>query len=647
MARGIDVYQVVRSFAQRNKLAEIDYKAFAQSVQRQAKLADQAEPVFRDLSLNPDVILVPRLFLLAKEKKLVLQTAGNEIQSIILPERYAEAFLQEYARMDENPDVPFPDEDALKLAVPGEWIQTVSLDSDLGAVIEAKAEPAAPLYRITFPDGVRPLVLPAAFAAEKLLDYAMQKLRQYLRKGGNKDFMFNKLVVAFPGKEGQLKDQLGAVLTKPVEAVRGIMRSDSDFSYPFWAYFVSALKKDLDKKKDKTPEDWSYLQAALVCEFFVNHYKAKAQRSAEIEAALKGLDLALRKPPYYFGIDDILSFKDAKGSPLLGIFSKEDLEGKLREKSTRAEEGSLPELLLLSSSSRRVFVAKDKALLLTVKLLGEARSELRSRILEQWKQLLEDFRSCPAMADDSAFLAELGSQLQSRFPLLDSLVSSRLLPLVQQELAEAGELPPDIGRLFYKNDLAPLDELLNLDRKGLLTDAKMLLPFWYSVPILSGLARFFHRLGKERAEKDAARSRAARAAAEEAEEKAQAGKRGPTAKERRAEFEAAANRVAKELLPKDYGLEEYLRELEGRWNTLLNPEAKKNLSYDVDCLARDYLRSVVRTMGAGTLSAERIRNLGSSLADSPSLLKIKNHQALEAYLQLYMLKILGARVERQ
>ena len=66
MARGIDVYQVVRSFAQRNKLAEIDYKAFAQSVQRQAKLADQAEPVFRDLSLNPDVILVPRLFSLGR-----------------------------------------------------------------------------------------------------------------------------------------------------------------------------------------------------------------------------------------------------------------------------------------------------------------------------------------------------------------------------------------------------------------------------------------------------------------------------------------------------------------------------------------------------------------------------------------------------
>ncbi len=114
MGRGIDVYQLIRSFAHRNKLSELDYKTFAQAIQRQARLSDQSEPVYRDLALNPDIVLVPKLFLLAKDKKLVLQTIGNEIRSIILPEFYAEAFFQEYRRMDENPDVPFPDEDSLQ-----------------------------------------------------------------------------------------------------------------------------------------------------------------------------------------------------------------------------------------------------------------------------------------------------------------------------------------------------------------------------------------------------------------------------------------------------------------------------------------------------------------------------------------------------
>ena len=272
MGRDIDVYQLVKSFALRNDLIEFEYKVFAQAIQRQARLSDQSEPIYRDLALNPDIVLVPRLFLLSKDKKIFLQTNGNEIRSIILPDRFAEAFFQEYRRMDENPDVPFPDEDTLKIPVPGEWIQSIAVVTDLGALTESTAagptERPVPLYRITFPDGVRPLVVPSAFVPDKLLEYAILKLRQYLRKGANKDYMYNKLVNAFSGKESQLKDALGGVLAKHFEAVKGIVSSDSDFTYPFWAYFVSAVKKDLDKKKDKTPEDWSYYQSAILVEFY-------------------------------------------------------------------------------------------------------------------------------------------------------------------------------------------------------------------------------------------------------------------------------------------------------------------------------------------------------------------------------------------
>jgi|GEM_PF-598260 hypothetical protein len=653
MARGIDVYQLIRSFAHRNSLSELDYKTFAQAVQRQARLSDQSEPVFRDLALNPDTVLVPRLYLLSKDRKIVLQTVGNEIRSIVLPEHFAEAFFQEYHRMDENPDVPFPDEESLRISVPGEWIQSISVETDLAALSEAKgaegSERRVPLYKVTFPDGIRALVVPSAFVPDKLLEYAVLKLRQYLRKGANKDYMYNKLSYAFPGKEGQLKEALGAVLAKPFEAIKGIVRSDSDFTFPFWAYFVSAVKKDLDKKKDKTLEDWSIQRSAILAEFFANHYKGKAQRLQDLEAAMKSLDLCIRKPPYHFSIDEVLGFRDSKGSPVLGKFSKEDLESRIREKSTKAEDGALPELLIVSTSGRRAFVAKDKALLLAVRLIAEARSELRSKMLDQWKRLLEDFRSVPAMESDEAFLAELVAQVATRFPLLDALIRDRLLPLVRDEAAARGELPPDIEHFFYKDDLIPLDELLDLARKPLLVDAKILLPFWYSVPILSGLARLAHRLANGRREERAtARAQTTRQTLEGARaKKAPAGQRGLTAKERRAEFEEAARRIAKEILPRGRGLEEYLSELEGRWNTMLGAEAKKNLTYDVDSLARDYLRGVLRNMGTSSFTTERVKNLGSSLADSPTLLRIKNHQALELYLQLYMIKILGARVEAE
>jgi len=648
MARAIDVYQLVLSFAQRNNTSEFEYKTFLQAVQRQARLSDQGEPVFRDLAFNPDTVLIPKLFNLSREKKLVLQTLGDEIQSIILPQHFAEIFFQEYRRMDESADVPFPDEETLKVTVPGDWIQSISVETDLGSRSEATGGMHVPLYRVTFPQGIRSLVVPSSYLPGKLLEYAVLKLRQYLRKGANKEYMYNKLVNAFPGKENQLKEALQEVLTKHSDAAKGIQLSDSDFTFPFWAYFVSAIKKDLDKKENKTAEDTSYQQSAILCEFYVNYYKGKAQRVQDVEAAVKTLDVCIRKPPYYFTIEEILAFRDGKGAPVLGRLSHDELEARIKAKTTRAEDGALPELLVVAMSGKRVFVAKDRALLLAVKLIGEARSELRTRILDQWKRLIEDFESIPAMENDQDFLSELVLEVEACFPILDAMIRDRLLPLVRDEASARAELPPDLARLFYKDDLVSLDELLSLFRRSLLVDVRMLLPFWYSVPVFFDLARLLNRLAKRLERRGGRRAASAQELRGEARiiEKKPRGQKDLTSKERRAAFETAANRIAKELLPAGYGLEEYLLILEERWNTLLNPEAQKNLAYDVDCLARDYLRGVLRNMGGSSFTTARVKNLGSSLADSPSLLKIKNHQALELYLQLYLLKIVGARLDR-
>jgi len=644
MARDVNVYQLLRAFAHRNRLSEIEYRAFAQAMQRQARLADQAEPVFRDLSLNPDLVLAPKLLLLAKDRKISLQTVGNEIRSIILPEHFAEIFFQEYRRIDENPDVPFPDEDSLKTVVPPEWIRSLSLESDLGPASDKEPDASVALIRLSFPEGVRPLVIPTAFVPDKLLEYAVLKIRQYLRRGANKEYTQNKLLYAFPGKEMQLKDALTTILTKPFDALAELKRSSSDITYPLWAYLISAIKKDLEKKSDRTAEDQSIYQAAFLCEFYASHYRGKAQRVAELELALKALEGALRKPPYNFSIEEIEAIRDPKGVPLIAKIGHDQLEGRLHAKSTRAEPGSLPELLVLSAGGRRAYVATDRALHLAVRLLGEARAEIRSRLIEQWRRLLQDYRSSPAMADEDAFRKELEGQVAARFPLLDSLIASRLLPLVHDELAAKGEVPEDLDRFFYKGDLVPLEELLNVTRKGLLADARMLLPFWYSIPILSGIARLLRRLGQGGREKVAPRASTNKtvaapgrtAAAAPAEPKVQ------TAAQRRAEFAAAAIKVAQSLTPSGYNLDEYLRELEGRWNTLLSPESGANLREDVNSLVRDYLRGVLRTMRGEALTAERVKNLAASLADSPSLLRIKNHQALELYLQLYMVKVLGA-----
>jgi hypothetical protein len=641
MAKDIDVYQLVRSFAARNHLSEIEYRSFAQALQRQAKAADQAEPVFRDLSSNPDLVLAPRLVLLAKDKKLVLETSGNEIRSITLPERFTDAFLQEYRRIDENADVPFPDEDSLKLLVPGEWIQTISIDTDLASASDQPGKRSVPLFRITFPENVRALVIPSNFVPDKLLEYAVLKLRQYLRKGANKEYLQNKLLYAFPGRESQVKDALASVLTKPYEAIEELKRSTSDFTFSFWAYLISAVKKDFEKKGDKTGDDLSLFQASMLIEFYSNHFKGKAQRKADLELSFKALDGLVRKAPFNFSLDEILAFKDGKGVPLVTKLGHDVLESYLREKSTKAEPGQLPELLVISAGGKRAYVAKDKALLLAVRLIAEARADIRSRIVEKWRRLLEEFRSAAPMEGEEEFRNMLKAEVEERFPILDALVGSRLLPVIQEEARVRGDAAADLERFFYKNDLVPLEEILDLQRKDLLSDARMLLPFWYTLPIISDFVRLFRRMGRRKAERAAPARLAAKIVVEPGKQKP--GPEAPaSAGKRKAEFAAAAVKVAKELTPSGFSMEEYLRDLESRWNTLLNLEAKRNLSEDVNSLVRDYLRGILRSMKGDSLTVARVKSLAATLADSPSLAKIKNHQALELYIQLYMAKVLGA-----
>jgi hypothetical protein len=630
MARDIDVYQLVRAFAHKNGLTAVDYSVFAHAVQRQAGGSDQSEPLYRDLAINPDSVLVPRLYRLAKDKRLTLELVGGELVSIVLPEHFTDAFFTEYKRMEETPDLPFPDEEGLKLSVPPEWIQPVNLDTDLAHISDQETKATVPLYRLIFPGGIKSIVVPESFVPDKLLEYAMLKIRYYLRQGANREYIQNKLLYAFANKEAQLKDALGAVLTKPFEAIAEMKSSKEDFIYPFWAHLTSHVKLDLEKKQDKSAEDLAMYQAALLCEFYSGYYKGKAKRLIDLENAFRGLEVALRKPPYHFGLDDISGLRDNQGQPIQGRISVEDIEAFLRRKTTESENGGLPSFFVVATGQgRRVYIAKDRIFPLFFKLLGEARGETKNRFVGQWARILEDFRSSPAIDNDDDFRKELSAFIESRFPLLDAILKDRLLPLVHDEMAASGEVSADIARLFYRDELLAIDELLDLNRKALGTDARMLLPVWYSIPLFSAVLRFIRRHS---------RAKAPTSSAPQAPKPRDDSNK--TLKERRAAFAAAAAAVEAELVPSGYSLDEFLDELEGRWNNLLNPTAKADLREDVNSLVRDYFRNVIRTMKPSGVSTERIKSMASHLSGTPSLLKIKNHSALEQYVQLYMLKLL-------
>jgi len=634
MPQEIDVYHLLKTFAARNKMYVMQYLAFSQAIQRQAKSYDQSIPLYRDLSLHPDGVLIPRLFQLAREKRISLQAVENRIDLVMLPEAFTEVLYAEYRRMEENPDIPFPDEHSLKLSIPPEWIQAVSVESDLPALVALEGDKPVPIYRFLFPEGLKPLVVLSVAVGDKLLEYAGLKIRNYLRKGSNKDFIQQRLASAFSGKDRQLKDAMTAVLIRPFDALQEMRQGSGDFSYSFWAYLTSAIRKDLSGKGDPGPDDMAAYQASYIIDVFNNHYKGKAQVEQEKDTAFKTLSMLLHKPPYLFAVDDIVDFRDSQGRPLLGKYSREELEQWLRSRTTEAAEGVLPELLLFGVGQvKGKLIAKDTLLPYLFKALREARVVIKPLITYDWHKILADFGSSQSMDDDAAFVKELDARLAAQSPILTGILSTDLPALVYQEFRGVKDAPSELDRCFGGGTSAGSDVLLDLDRKSLLTDVRVLLPFWYSVPILSWIVSLFVRGAKRRS------VRRGRATIEpQLEASGSSANRTPNA--RAAEFSQMARAAEKKMLPPGQSLEEHLRSLSARWNTLLDPVAKANLTEDINSLVRDFMRATLRSMRPSSFTPERIETMAATLADRPNLLRIRNHTALEEYIRLYIIKLL-------
>jgi hypothetical protein len=192
--------------------------------------------------------------------------------------------------------------------------------------------------------------------------------------------------------------------------------------------------------------------------------------------------------------------------------------------------------------------------------------------------------------------------------------------------------------MFDRGKLLPWSELLMLDRNELLTDTRIMLPFWFTIPILSSIVAFF-RGPKKRKQK----ARVARAPEPELEE-LEAAPKGKTSKEikeqRRAELRGAAERVERKFVPEGSTLQNELSAQLDLWNRTLNVQVKDNLTEDVNSLVRDYVRRIIKSIKVSTFDAARVENLAQTLVDTPSLIKIKNRDALISYVELYILHLI-------
>jgi len=651
MANKVNMLTLLKLFAQRQNHALISFAEFCAYMQYYAQRHLHEVPELVIFLKNTESTLQKYLNKLETERSIMIVNADGPQKGIVVIPFFVDKYANRYREILNNPAIPYPLITDLPAHTPLEIVdrqQAAALltrlfdevqENEKTGKITAKKEDEKPtLYGLILPRDMPVILFPSETSVNILFDIAMAKIRQMLRKEEYHDYFLKKLRVTNPGKDISIKSFFTQFIQRPMEAMESIKNSGEVFY--FWGQLCFFIRQDYEKVKDYTQEDISVLQSIYLTEIAINYYKNKSQQLQQRDAALRVLEQLLDKPPYYFNKESIQGFSDSKGRKLLGQYSEEDLNDFLHTKTTAFSDNNLPELLTFKlHTGEYYYITKPKVIPLIIRLCSDARETIKDNLTKEWFALYKRFDSVPAMSDRKAFERRIEQELLVRAPVLYALLHSNFLSLIYYETLIAKEISKNTLNLFADGKLLPYSELLMLSRSEIVTDAKIMLPFWYTVPPISWIASLILR--PRRKDKKHAAEGTADTPVEttfvELQDNQSSG--NPVRAARRREFRSAAAEAEKTLIPPGSNLDRELASYINQWNPLLDKQLRANLTEDVNSLIRDYMRRTIRTLKASNFTVERIQNLAAVLIKTSALQKIKDKDALQMYVTLYIIRL--------
>ncbi|MDR0709785.1 MAG: hypothetical protein LBF77_06940 [Spirochaetaceae bacterium] len=635
MAQRTDLYTILLSYANKRHSPLIDVYGFIMFIEKYAKHYVRERPEWGKWTSEVGTKFWAELSPLVEKGKCKLLNGGSNGQVLIL-DFYFETVNKAYENPEANAELPFPDEQTLGIQVPADQIRELNINIDMGDYMEYPQKSDMPLIKIVFSESLGSALVLASYIPRRILEISVLKASSFLKVEHNSEYFFARLVNQFSGREPLLRDILAQIELKPKECFAHI-ETAGEFACLFWPAFCSLIRLELKKKNEFTAMDISVLQAALIIEFFVGYYRSITSRKKEREMALREIELRIERPPYAFTLKDIMKFTDATGRPLTDFYEQKDLDEFLKTRSSfddTVETGKqLPPLLIFHNRfDEQIFVSKTKVFPMITRMLGETRPQVKKAITARWSKVIREFAGEPAMENDRDFEKLVGHYVSQSAPTLMMLLDDKRLFLLQEELA-ASQGGIDSVKVYQASGTpTPLPALLMVNRKDLLIDVKIMLPFWYSIPVISSIIAFFKRLRNNKTKK-------ARASQEqEFQERENPVVHSPAPAY---DIKRVAMDYQMRAVPAGKTTEQYLREMEDLWRKVMDPEAKKQLVLDVHSQIKRKLKPILDARGNRKITTQSIDEMADSvIMVSPALTELNNSEKLHGYVALYITKLL-------
>lgn len=624
----------------KQKTPMIEYDQFADYIHRYAQHhMDENDELIPYCSADYRDTLQSEINNLLADRQIAITNIRNKDFLFAVP-YFIDKYNTMYASIEANVLVPLPSSKDLPKAVPEDILTKIPADEIIFSRLDKEEPSDRYLYAISFSKKLPELLFPSNYKIYTVIKLCLNKLQQLLSKEESHDYFLKKLTISNPGKELSIKTFFNQFCQNPEVALEQLKTTGDTFYY--WSQLGYFIKQDYTKLKDFTPEDISILQSVAVIEVATAYYKSRTAERIAVEAALETLDGLMKNPPYYYTMDNVLKLKDKNGIPLLGQYKEEQLKEHLKKMTTESIDNQLPQLLIFKTRDDvGYYIFKERVIPLIHRLANEVRNIIRESLIKSWFSKLQAYDSLLEMHDNAEFELCLEREISAVEPILQGLLDSAFLPVVCLEDQTPGHI------MYYRDgQLIPYSEILMISRQEILADAKLRLPFWYTIPVLSYFLKLiFGKNGgkKKKRSKDSVTledQNVKKAIEKETFKRRDEDDSIDPLKNRRRELRKAAFDMEAAFVPESSTLDRELKNYMHEWNDRIGKQNYDNLGEDVNSLIRDYMRKVLKTLRADSFNVERVKHLAESLVATPSMMKIKNHPALQRYIELYIISII-------
>ncbi|MCF7915022.1 MAG: hypothetical protein K9L66_07650 [Spirochaetaceae bacterium] len=603
-------------------------------------------------------------------------------QQVVYLKYFPHIIRKIYEEAKQTPESSFPNEDMLGETIPDAAVEVIEVKEHFVPLLKNLKGKNSTVFRLIFPEGIRSMIIIGELIHSQLLSMCVLKLRAYLALQKNSDYVINKIHGIFPHKEQPVKDLFSNIMTQREVAITTIADPD-DFTFQFWTHLSTFVVNEFREKANKLDREHGFSQACYLIGLFALHYKGLKKQKLEKEQALRHVQQGIKKPPYFYSFSDIYGMRDKVGTPISKRISQQELAHYLERKTTREKNGPLTDIVrLMSADKNEYYVSKERLLNLVLQRAQAFSRQVRAQYVKEWAEVLGDYKKLSMMNRRDLFQNDIWNRIMDQDPLLARLLQYELLFICLNETKPSKEVYIEANRIIDEKQqrLIPVDEILRLDPKRIIRDARTYLPLWKSIPVIGRIGVVLGKLWKklvkgaesikdpsdlyasftkshesrgrppmgggdtfdnEHAVKNASPSPGAKQFG--ARDGGHGGEAGDREVSNQVAFKKALYELKRSYIGTKGNIDQSLDELIEEWNPLVEGKAKKDLVEDVNSAVRDFLRRIKRSLMVTPPDEQRIHNLSKQIAEYEAFKRIKRKEPFRRYIELYMIKLLSNR----